>query len=609
MRPAQSQTGRTGTARAPARAWARHFARALTLVLACVGAIVPAHAYARATVFRTSFRRANTFPIQNGYRELAAALPLNTYDCDNGLTTSMNLALQSNTITTSPWTLNGFTATQGDATCNPDPFGGNAAWRVTGTVSDSYDLQAFTGLVIGQSYSWSIYTKKATDNAGSPAVSIYFQAPSNAPASMTLGTSWARTALAVTASTNTGSVFIGGGSTFTSADGPICVYGGQMEPGATASTYSATTTNPFAVSALKLDGNSVIWRRASSATCTKNNGTLVTLGANQPRCNALGCLPESGTTNVSLASQDITAAAWNVSSGGSSTAPTRTADTSVAPDGTTTADRVQTSVVTGGADQSVIFSTTPFTATAAPWTFSCWIKGTSASGSIPMQFARNTFAASAGQTLMNYTTSWQRFSTTGTLTAALWVGVIGYAANGTVYATGAGPVRDFQIWGCQIETGSVATSYIATGATAVARGPDFPSVLTPALVSDRVGCVSVTSTPYLSSLLGTFIIGGAGTGALVFLGSSTQLGAYDGTNALASNITSALGRSVTARAGWSATSSLMELGEAGAAMATSAYDGSILTSFLYLGARSDNTLQLPGYVGNLRLGNSSQGCR
>ena len=49
----------------------------------------------------------------------------------------------------------------------------------------------------------------------------------------------------------------------------------------------------------------------------------------------------SGKTNTCLQSQTFNSATWTKSGGGGSTAPTVTANAGVAPDGTTTADRVQ----------------------------------------------------------------------------------------------------------------------------------------------------------------------------------------------------------------------------------------------------------------------------
>src|SRR4029077_1644502 len=103
-------------------------------------------------------------------------------------------------------------------------------------------------------------------------------------------------------------------------------------------------------------GETLTFARSSSATCLKTvgtapqtiaNGDMVTCTTNQPRVmpgadgtNILGLLVEDARTNSALRSQQIENAAWTAANAVVA-APTITANAAVAPDGTTTAERVQ----------------------------------------------------------------------------------------------------------------------------------------------------------------------------------------------------------------------------------------------------------------------------
>ncbi len=132
-------------------------------------------------------------------------------------------------------------------------------------------------------------------------------------------------------------------------------------------------------------GAAVTFSRASSAYCTAGNVTtglsnssMTLLTTDQPRAmkggngsGGTGLLVETAHTNVLLRSQAFDNAAWTKHAGGAAAAPTVIADQAVAPDGTTTADRVAFSATGALDDCSLIQSLT----TVGLGAVSVYIKG------------------------------------------------------------------------------------------------------------------------------------------------------------------------------------------------------------------------------------------
>jgi hypothetical protein len=131
---------------------------------------------------------------------------------------------------------------------------------------------------------------------------------------------------------------------------------------------------------------------------------------------------------------------------------TITANTSVAPDGTTTAD---TLTLTTNASSSIYQSIT----TVSELTFSVYAKVASGTKNFRLRFDRPSAIESADFTA---TTTWQRFTFTATTTGS---GVV-YIINDST-----GTAGDLIIWGAQLETGDIATDYIPTTTAAVSVGP------------------------------------------------------------------------------------------------------------------------------------------
>jgi hypothetical protein len=158
-------------------------------------------------------------------------------------------------------------------------------------------------------------------------------------------------------------------------------------------------------------------------------------------------LIEKVRTNLILQSQTFDNASWNKLN-----SATVTANTSVAPDGTTTAD---TLTLTTNISSSIAQAIT----TISELTFSVYAKVASGTKNFRLRFDSPSVISSSDFTA---TTTWQRFTFTATTTG-----------SGNVYIINdsTGTAGDLIIWGAQVETGDIATDYIATTSAAVSVGP------------------------------------------------------------------------------------------------------------------------------------------
>lgn len=230
--------------------------------------------------------------------------------------------------------------------------------------------------------------------------------------------------------------------------------------------------------------------RASSGTTVNQSGLIETVGSGLPRIDFLGNTKgalklETSRTNIILQSQDITTG-WSQGN-----APTLTSNIAVAPDGTMTADGIQSE--TDGAYRTIRQLSISVSANSTI-TNSYFVKKETSEinyGGFGFVFSGGTNKVVYGivnsvngtvtyDTTLTPTTkvenygSYWKISTTVTDTGSnTSLGIYYYGTlsiNGTSLSAGVGSVRT--IWGMQLELGSYPTSYIPTFGSAVTRVVD-----------------------------------------------------------------------------------------------------------------------------------------
>lgn len=193
--------------------------------------------------------------------------------------------------------------------------------------------------------------------------------------------------------------------------------------------------------------------RTGAGTAETAGGGVQNFATATPRLTDRGLLMESAATNLATFSMALENAAWAKSG----TAAV-TANTGVAPDGTTTADRLLIGPALGQVQKS-----TPGLTAAAPMTVSMWARGT---GTLGLRSG-----VSGQSTTRVLTSAWQRII--WTVNAAAVTELIQLGNSGLVPAASAD--IDAQIWGFQVETGNRASSFIPTTSAAATRGADAAS--------------------------------------------------------------------------------------------------------------------------------------
>jgi hypothetical protein len=194
--------------------------------------------------------------------------------------------------------------------------------------------------------------------------------------------------------------------------------------------------------------------RATTAFRTNASGILESVASGVPRLDypiGGGCpslLVEPAATNLALRSQEINNPAfWAL------TNATITANNDVAPDGTMTADTL-TATANAGQVQGATVGVSGTTYIA-----SFFIKRRTGTGVVNIRSVENV------NTPITVTNSWTRVSlaatsTTTTIRIGIMLATLGDAVD---------------LWGAQLETGSVATSYIPTVAATATRNADVIS--------------------------------------------------------------------------------------------------------------------------------------
>jgi len=253
-------------------------------------------------------------------------------------------------------------------------------------------------------------------------------------------------------------------------------------------------------------GEALTFTRTGNATCSKQglattgiaNGDLVVCAGDQPRVEpsggVLGLRVEGARTNSLLRSQELDNAAWTLDFAGGGVIPTRTANAATAPDGTTTAERLQFSACPTIGDSSVIYQLHATTGASAT---SIYCRGNGSTQSISI-CSFGSGGSSGCSSVSCPSTSWSRVQD---LRTAVGVGGIVVGCN-NVTASYAGAsntgAADVFLWQAQSEMGATyVTSPIPTVAAAVARNTETNPRFTDASIATAFplgGTFSISAT-------------------------------------------------------------------------------------------------------------------
>ena len=189
-------------------------------------------------------------------------------------------------------------------------------------------------------------------------------------------------------------------------------------------------------------------------------------------CPAL--LVEPAATNALSYSEEFDNAAWGKSA---MTVSTGTTALFTAPDGTTNADKI---IATSGnvahninrsGIASAAYTFSVFAKAGEESLISLWLRGASVRAEFNLVSGTVSNITTTSARIENYGNGWYRCtvydSTAGTTAHVYGRGGAAYAGNGS---------DGFYLWGAQLETGSVATSYIPTTTGTGSRSADVISV-------------------------------------------------------------------------------------------------------------------------------------
>jgi hypothetical protein len=412
-----------------------------------------------------------------------------------------NLLTYSEQFDNAIWTKTGSTITANSTTA---PNGTLTADTINISVQDVERViqRVLTGVSItGITYRASIWVKGQGTNIGKL---VRFRVKRNSGGSMsdaiinhTLTSDWVRISIGFTGiADNTGVSFGFDGATGY-ADS-FDVWGAQLEQGVSATEYIPTVASirtKFA--GITQDGSSA----SNIPRLDYTNGSCPSI------------LVEPQRTNLLLRSEEFDNASWTKNN-----APTITSNIAIAPDGTTSADGIQS--LTGGAYRSISQNIT--VASNSTVTGSVFVKketsetfyggfsivfqgGTTKTLYIIVDAVVGTGTISSSTLtgiikVEDYGNYWRISATTtdnGSNTICKFSYESTLSTNGTTLNVGAGSVRT--IWGAQLEAGANATSYIPTTSASVTRNAD---VISKTGISSLIGQTEGTlflDTKYLAS--------------------------------------------------------------------------------------------------------------
>ena len=223
-------------------------------------------------------------------------------------------------------------------------------------------------------------------------------------------------------------------------------------------------------------------RALNTATQVNASGNIEIVNANVPRIDYFGgqasLLVEPSAQNLALRSAELDNAVWTNALWGNWSNATATSSTTIAPDGSTNAEELTFTAGTSSRLQRITGI-----AASTTYTFSMYVMGKEGNNyqngiflRIATGFNNALVATSAATGRVDSTvsnTAWTRYSVTFTTPSS---GVNEFNVGITVANSGTNPNATMICWGAQLETGSVATSYIPTTTGSVTRNADVISL-------------------------------------------------------------------------------------------------------------------------------------
>jgi hypothetical protein len=475
-----------------------------------------------------------------------------------------NLLTYSNTFSNAAWVNSNTTATPGVA----DPNGGTAATTLTAGANNAYIYQS-----VASSATNGINTIWVKRRTGSGVVRL--SNPSNSVASpIAVTSSWTR--FYTSGVLSVGQFILA--FTFDVAGDQVDVYAAY----ASAVTYE--TTPRAADLALP------------PTTSTALIGPRFPYAYNGSSWVPQGFLVEAGATNLALYSAGLGGTGWTV---GGTNIVTQNATT--APDGSTTATRIQ---VSSGNGISLYQTITVVPGTSR--TLSIFAKN---NGGTQAQFrvydathSTNVVAATSYLSQLNSST-FTRVQTNYTVPAGCTSIIIYPFLNDGIGAL----TSDAYLWGVDDENSATATTYIPTGATAASRSPDVAQATGKLLATlqGASGSVFATITSAQDSASFHGIIGSLNRRLLYFGGSNTLSKSYNGTTVLSATIGSSgtwTGGEVSTGVSWSSFGRYLAA-NGGAAASDNGVMGTDTT--IYIGRDQPAADYLSGTIGKLTAYSSS----
>lgn len=355
---------------------------------------------------------------------------------------------------------------------------------------------------------------------------------------------------------------------------------------------------------LVADFNPTDWTTGSTFTSSQTGEEWTLNGGAVVTKSVPGYLSEQASTNNLSKVQEFDHADWTKS------AVTVSANVAVAPDGTTTADKLEETAVS-----DLHYVNQLPTTTATRWTVSCYLKA--AERSFGWLYGNNSATATAFFNLATGTTA--TVSGTGNPVASItacgngWYRcVLTYDAPAGVSGSGVGCSNadntltylgvlgsGIYVWGFQLEALSFATSYIPTTTAAVTRNADVLTYPGAGNFDPAVGAHYCEYRLLGNTVAYKVIFDITAPGAIVnYVGNNSTV--RDGTTVLTASAASAIDTNYKQAFSWGG--SRMAVSLDGAAVDSSAFDGSLGGSTtLYIGADVNSGNQLNGTVRQLKL--------